>query len=151
MLRDVLESDLRTLFEHQLDPDATRAAGYPARDWEAFLAHWRNRVLADAANRAMAILVEGEVAGYVASWDGDGKRLIAYWIGKEFWGRGVAPAAVREFLRDHEHTRPVFAYVALANARSIRVLEKCGFHRCGEPAAGPDGSEELLFQLPGTA
>lgn len=151
MLRDVLESDLRTLFEHQLDPDATRAAGFPARDWEAFLAHWRNRVLADAANRAMAILVEGEVAGYVASWDDDGKRLIAYWIGKKFWGRGVAPAAVHEFLRDHEHGRPVYAYVALANARSIRVLEKCGFHRGVAPAAGPDGSEELLFRLPGTA
>jgi RimJ/RimL family protein N-acetyltransferase len=151
MLRDVLESDLPTLFQHQLDPDATRAAGYPARDWEAFLAHWRNRVFADAANRAMAILVEGEVAGYVASWDGDGKRLIAYWIGKEFWGRGVAPAAVREFLRAHEHTRPIYAYVALANARSIRVLEKCGFQRCGEPAAGPDESEEFLFRLRGTA
>jgi len=151
MLRDVLESDLPTLFEHQLDPDATRIADYPARDREAFLAHWRDRVLADPANRAMAILVERRVAGYVASWDGDGKRLIAYWIGKEFWGRGVAPAAVREFLRDHEHVRPIHAVVALANTRSIRVLEKCGFHRCGEPAAAPDGSGELLFQLRGPA
>ncbi len=151
MLRDVREGDLRTLFEHQLDPDATRIAAYPAREWEAFLAHWRNRVFADAANRAMAILVDREVAGYAASWDGDGKRLIAYWIGKEFWGRGVAPAAVREFLRAHEHRRPIYAYVALANARSIRVLEKCGFHRCGEPAAGPDGADELLFQLRGAA
>jgi RimJ/RimL family protein N-acetyltransferase len=151
MLRDVLESDLRTLFEHHLDPDAARIAGYPAKDWEAFLAHWHDRVFADAANRAMAVLVEGNVAGYVASWNGDGRRLIAYWIGTEFWGRGVAPAAVREFLRDHEHTRPIYAHVALANARSIRVLEKCGFHRCGGPAAAPDGSEELLFQLRGTA
>lgn len=151
MLRDVLESDLPTLFEHQLDPDAARAAGYPARDWEAFLAHWRNRVFADAANRAMAIVVEREIAGYVASWDDDGRRLIAYWIGREFWGRGIAPAAVREFLGDHEHTRPLHAYVALANARSIRVLEKCGFRRCGEPVAGPDGSAELLFELRGTA
>jgi RimJ/RimL family protein N-acetyltransferase len=151
MLRDVLESDLRTLFEHQLDPDATRMACYPARDWEAFLAHWRNRVFADPANRAMAILVERRVAGYVASWDGDGKRLMAYWIGKEFWGRGVATAAVQEFLRDHEHERPIHAYVALANARSIRVLEKCGFLRCGEPAAAPDGSGAFLFQLRGTA
>ena len=151
MLRDVLEGDLPTLFEHQLDPDATRAAGYPARDREAFLAHWRNRVFADPANRAMAILVDGEVAGYVASWDGDCGRLIAYWIGKEFWGRGLAPAAVREFMGAHEHTRPIYAYVALANARSVRVLEKCGFQRRGEPAAGADGSEELLFELRGTA
>lgn len=151
LLRDVLESDLRTLFEHQLDPDAARAAGFPSRDWEAFLAHWRDRVLADAANRAMAVLVEREVAGYVASWDGDGGRLIAYWLGKEFRGGGVATAAVREFLGNHEHTRPLYAYVALANAPSIRVLEKCGFRRCGESAAGPDGFEELLFELRGAA
>jgi RimJ/RimL family protein N-acetyltransferase len=150
MLRDVLESDLPTLFEHQQDPDAARLAGHRARDREAFLAHWRNRVLADPANRAMAVLVDREVAGYVASWEGDGKRLLAYWIGREFWGRGLAPAAVREFLADHEHTRPIHAYVALANARSIRVLEKCGFQRCGEPAAGSDGSGELLFELRGT-
>lgn len=149
MLRDVLESDLRTLFEHQLDPEATRAAGHPSREWEAFLAHWRNRVLADPANRTKAILVGGQLAGYVASWDDEGKRLIAYWIGREHWGRGVAPAAVQEFLTDHEHRRPIYAYVVLANARSIRVLEKCGFDRCDVPAAEPDGAEELLFRLGG--
>ena len=151
MLRNVLESDLRTLFEHQRDPEATRIAVFPAREWDAFLAHWRNKVLADAATEARTILINGQVAGYVASWENDGKRLVGYWIGKEYWGRGVAPSAVEEFLRAHERRRPIYAYVARSNARSIRVLEKCGFHRSGEPTVGPDGVEEVLFQFDGAA
>ncbi|HXI11760.1 MAG TPA: GNAT family N-acetyltransferase [Thermoanaerobaculia bacterium] len=150
MLRDVVESDLRTLFEHQLDSDATRAAGFPARDWDAFLAHWKDRVFADPTNQAMAIIVGPRIAGYVASWDSDGKRMIAYWTGREYWGRGVATAAVNEFLRAHEQRRPIYAYVAIANVGSIRVLEKCGFHRCSDPGAGPDVAEEFLFQFDGT-
>lgn len=151
MLRHVLDSDLRTLFEHQRDPEATRMAVVPAREWDAFLAHWRNKVLADAANVARTILVDGQVSGYVSSWDANGKRLVGYWIGKEYWGRRVAPSAVQEFLRTHERRRPIYAYVARSNTRSIRVLEKCGFLRCGERTVGPDGVEEVLFQFDGAA
>lgn len=126
-------------------------AAHPAREWDAFLAHWRERVLGDPANEARTILVDDQVAGYVASWDGDGARLVGYWIGREYWGRGVARAALTEFLDDDEHHRPIHAYVAQENARSIRVLEKCGFQRVGEPAAGPDGVVELLFRFDGAA
>jgi len=37
------------------------------------------------------------------------------------------------------------AYVALVNARSIRVLKKCGFRRVSEPVTGPDGVAEVLY------
>ncbi|HEX6058687.1 MAG TPA: GNAT family N-acetyltransferase, partial [Gemmatimonadaceae bacterium] len=90
-------------------------------------------------------------AGYVTSWEEDGRRLIAYWLGREYWGRGLARSAVDEFLRIHERQRPIHAYVALSNARSIRVLEKCGFERAGEPTVGPDGVAEALFQFDGVA
>jgi hypothetical protein len=39
-LRDVIEADLPSFFEHQLDPDATRMAAFPSRDRERFMAHW---------------------------------------------------------------------------------------------------------------
>lgn len=39
-LRDVIASDLPIFFEHQLDLEATRMAAFPARDREAFMAHW---------------------------------------------------------------------------------------------------------------
>jgi RimJ/RimL family protein N-acetyltransferase len=151
MLRSVVEGDLRTFFEHQRDPEATSMAAYPAKEWDAFMSHWRHEVLGGRDTEARTILVDDQVAGYVASWEGDGRRLVAYWVGREYWGRGVARSALDEFLKTHEHHRPIQAYVALSNARSIRVLEKCGFHCVGEPTVGPDGVAEVLFQFDGAA
>lgn len=149
MLRDVLEDDLPVFFEHQRDADATRMAAFPGREWDAFVAHWRTRVLAEPSSKVRTIELNGRVAGYVCSWEQDGKRLIGYWIGKEYWGRGVATTAVAEFLADHETTRPLHAYVARANAGSVRVLEKSGFQALGPTAAGADGVEGILFRLDG--
>jgi RimJ/RimL family protein N-acetyltransferase len=80
-----------------------------------------------------------------------GRRLVGYWIGSEYWGRGIARSALEEFLRTHETQRPIYAYVAVSNPRSIRVLEKCGFRRAGEPTVGSDGVAELLFLFDGAA
>jgi RimJ/RimL family protein N-acetyltransferase len=126
-------------------------AASSAREWDAFIAHWRTKVLAVPTSRARTIVADGKVAGYVASWESDGKALICYWIGRECWGRGIAPSAVKEFLADHERRRPIHAYVAQSNVRSIRVLEKCGFHPSGGPLVGADGVTEMLFLLDGAA
>ena len=149
MLRNVVEDDLQTFFEHQRDEEATTMAVHSGREWDAFMSHWRHNVLGNPANKAQTILVDDQVAGYVASWEQDGKRLVAYWIGREFWGRGIAGSALDEFLRIHEHHRPIHAFVALSNARSIRVLEKCGFQRVGKPVVESDGAAECLFQFDG--
>jgi RimJ/RimL family protein N-acetyltransferase len=148
-LRNVVEDDLRTFFEHQRDPEATSMAVFPAREWDTFMSHWRHKVLGDRANEARTILVDDQVAGYIGSWDQDGRRLVGYWIGREYWGRGVARSALDEFLKSHEHRRPIHAFVARSNSRFIRVLEKSGFQRVGEPAVGPDGVAEVLFRFDG--
>src|SRR5689334_1839408 len=129
MLRNVVAADLRIFFEHQRDPEATAMAAFPSREWDSFISHWQQNVLGNPANSVQAILVDKQVAGYVASWAQDGKRLVAYWVGKDYWGRGVTSSALAEFLSTHEHHRPIHAYVARANTRSMRVLEKCGFQR----------------------
>jgi RimJ/RimL family protein N-acetyltransferase len=147
MLRNVVDDDLPTFFEHQRDEEATSRAAFAGREWDAFISHWRQNILGNPANEARTILVDDKVAGYVASWEQDGRRLVAYWVGREYWGRGVAPAALCEFLKMHEHHRPIHAYVALSNARSIRVLEKCGFQRAGEPVVHSDAIAEVLFQF----
>jgi len=147
MLRNVVQSDLEVFFEHQRDPEAASMAAYLVREWDAFSSHWQHNVLGNDNNRILTILVDGRVAGYVSSWEQEGKRLVAYWVGREYWGRGLTSSALDEFLKTHEQHRPIHAYVALSNVRSMRVLEKCGFQRVGEPEVGPDGVAEVLFLL----
>ena len=120
LLRDVIAGDLPVLFEQQTDPEAVRMAAFPSRDREAFMAHW-SKLLADDALTLKTIVFEGQVAGYISSWQQDGQQLVAYWIGKNFWGKKIASHALAEFL--HIVTaRPLFAHVAIHNIASIRVL-----------------------------
>jgi RimJ/RimL family protein N-acetyltransferase len=125
LLRDVEESDLPVFFEHQLDPEATHMASFPSRDRKSFMAHW-NRILDEESVVKKTVLFEGEVAGNIVSFVNSGDREVGYWIGREFWGRGVATRALAGFLR-LEARRPLYANVARHNAGSIRVLQKCGF------------------------
>jgi len=132
-LREVVEADLPLFFEYQRDPESVRMSGVEPRDRDAFFAHWRTIVLADPASLVRTIDVGGVAAGDVVSWQSGERRLVGYWLGREFWGRGIASAALAEFLR-LELQRPLHAYVSDHNAGSIRVLEKCGFRRVeGEP------------------
>jgi RimJ/RimL family protein N-acetyltransferase len=124
-LRPVVEADFPTLFEHQYDPEASQMAVWPSREREDFMVHWAD-ILRDPSNIAQAVMLGGQLAGNVGSFHRDGRRLLGYWIGKEFWGRGVASAAVAQFLQI-EKTRPLFAWVALSNVGSLRVVQKNKF------------------------
>jgi RimJ/RimL family protein N-acetyltransferase len=146
-LRDVDEGDLEVFFEHQREPEANHMAAFPPRDRERFMTHWRTVVLASATTTTKTIVFGDEVAGNIESWEHDGKRLVGYWIGQAYWGRGIATAALRAFLDEHEPARPLYAYVATHNAASSRVLEKCGFAPMGPPSPGHDGVHELLMRL----
>ena len=128
-LRNVLEDDLQTLFEQQHDPLANRMAAFPARDKDAFFAHWK-KILATDPEAKQTIVFDGKVAGLVISWEQSGKRLIGYWIGKDFWGKGIATRALSIYLGAIS-VRPLYAFVAKHNLGSIRVLEKCGFSASG--------------------
>jgi hypothetical protein len=44
-------------------------AAYPAKEWDAFMSHWRHNVLGDRTAQAQTILVDDQVAGYVGSWE----------------------------------------------------------------------------------
>lgn len=147
-LREVRASDLPILFEHQLDPEATRMAAFPSRDRDAFMAHWA-KIMANPACAARTVFFDGSVAGHIGAWTDGAERLVGYWIGREFWGRGIASAALAQFLH-YETTRPLTARVVRHNAASIRVLRKTGFTPAGEEAFDlPGGAPEveLVFRL----
>lgn len=150
LLRDVLESDLPILFEHQRDPIASRMAAFTPRDESAFMEHWRKSILKDPAVTRKAIVLDGHVVGNIVSWERSGRRQIGYWIAREHWGKGIATEAVSQLLRCVTE-RPLYAFVAKDNAASIRVLEKCGFEILGESREAPDtrgpAVEELMLRL----
>ena len=145
-LRRVEPYDLPIFYEQQLDADATSMAAFPSRDRASFDAHWERNILANPDAIIRTILVDGEVAGNIGSWPQQDSRLVGYWIGKEYWGKGVATRALAAFL-DLVTVRPLHAHVVEHNVGSIRVLEKCGFIREQRVDAVGSGVVELVFVL----
>ncbi len=125
VLRDVLESDLPIFFEQQNDPEANHMAAFPARQREPFMAHWKKN-MGNKANIHRTILADRAIVGNIVSFEMDGHREVGYWLGRDFWGKGIASAALAQFLTI-EQRRPLYAHVVKHNVGSYRVLEKCGF------------------------
>lgn len=150
LLHDVTESDLPILYEQQLDPEATAMAAFPSRDRESFMAH-SAKIMADESVIFKAIVFDGQVAGSMVSWIMEGEREVGYWLGREFWGKGIATRALAEYV-EIVKTRPLVAHVAKHNVGSQRVLEKCGFKVIGEDSyTNPAGVvvEEFVLKLDG--
>lgn len=116
--------NLRDLFPHP----------YRRADFDSYFEHSSKQ---DPV-RTLAIVVDGRAVGSVGVVPGaDIERVsgeIGYWLGKPFWGRGIATAAVkgatRRAVAQFGFTR-VFAIPFVENIGSIRVLEKAGFVREG--------------------
>jgi RimJ/RimL family protein N-acetyltransferase len=129
-LREVEQDDLPTFFAQQLDPEAIRMAAFTVADpsdREAFDAKWR-RILASEETTTRTIVVDDEVAGSVSKYrdpDLPGPE-VTYWLGREFWGKGVATLALAGFV-EVVTERPLYGRCAADNVGSRRVLEKCGF------------------------
>lgn len=147
-LREVRDEDLPVFFAQQLDAEAQRMADFPGREREAFLAHWA-KCRRNPTSIHRTVLADGRVAGNIVCWQDADVRLVGYWLGRDYWGRGIASAALACFLTEVRE-RPLRAYVAKHNLASLRVLEKCGFHLVGDDVhdgtAGA-GSGELLLEL----
>lgn len=84
------------------------------------------------------IAVDSEAAGMIGiQFRKDIERCsgeLGYWLGEEFWGRGIVTTAIRSFtawaMPRFDLTR-VYAEVFAENQASSRVLEKSGFARVG--------------------
>lgn len=151
-LRPVREDDVGVFFENQLDEGARRMAAFGREnplDREGFLEHWE-AIRADDANVLRTVVADGRVAGHVGQhwWRGD--PVVGYWIGREFWGDGVATRALRALLAEVT-VRPLHAGVVVDNLASLRVLERCGFRVHDRTRGYAQGRgeevEELLLVL----
>ncbi|MCH8824516.1 MAG: GNAT family N-acetyltransferase [Planctomycetes bacterium] len=132
-LRAVADVDLAVFFDYQLDKQANYMAAFTAKDpnnRDAFDAHWE-KIRGDEQVVIKTITVGEEVVGHVASFIMFEQREVTYWIGKNFWGKGIATKALTMFLESLKE-RPIYARAAKDNTASLRVLEKCGFTIDGE-------------------
>ena len=150
-LREVRSEDIPVFHEYQADPEASALAGVPSRDRDAYEAHWA-KLRADPDVLLRTIVTEdGAVAGQLLSFPRDGIREIGYWLGRPYWGRGIATAALAEFL-PLVSERPVYGVVSESNVASRRVLERNGFvlaERRERESLLPGGGEVtvLVFRL----
>jgi len=150
VLRNVIEDDLPIFFKHQQDSEANQMAAFTSKDpndWDGFIEHW-NKILTTRNIINQTIIVKNIVVGHIAHFKQFGEPEVTYWIGKEYWGRGIATNALREFLKQVT-IRPLYARAAKDNAGSLKVLKKCGFTISGEDigysnARGKDVEEFVL-------
>lgn len=148
ILRDTTEADLPLFFEWQRDPVANQMAAFTAKDptdREAFRAHW-TKILRDDAIIKKTILFGSRVIGSIARFEWLGRPNVTYWIGREYWGRGLATEALSQFLQDVK-TRPLYASAAKDNLASIRVLQKCGFAITGSAKAFANARGEEIEEV----
>ncbi|MEU6915353.1 GNAT family protein [Streptomyces olindensis] len=143
-LRDVVEADLEFFLAYEHEPEAVRRSRFTPRPREAFLRHWKTRILVDDTCFVQTVTVDGAVAGsIVAWWDGD-RRFIGYWLGRPYWGRGIGSRALGLFL-EKEENRPLYADPFSGNTGSIRLVEKHGFRRTGTVRHGEDDHVLLVL------
>jgi [ribosomal protein S5]-alanine N-acetyltransferase len=77
--------------------------------------------------------------GLHRGWGGQDEAVLAFYIAKSYWGRGLATEAGRAFI-DHGFNQlcldRLIAKTEVGHAASIRVLEKLAFRQTGiEPGA----------------
>ncbi|MFH7599018.1 GNAT family N-acetyltransferase [Streptomyces racemochromogenes] len=152
-LRAVSDADLAVLYAQTNEPEAVRMAAFTAEDPSdraRFDAHW-GRIRSDPAVVTRTVVgPDGEVVGSVGLFGPPREREVTYWIGRAYWGRGAATAALRALLAAVPD-RPLHARTAADNAGSLRVLEKCGFvvtgHERGFAHARGEEIDELLLTL----
>jgi [ribosomal protein S5]-alanine N-acetyltransferase len=140
ILRPWDEADAPVIAPHADDPGvASRLRdGFPhpytVDDARTFIA----RARATDPPTIFAIEVEGGAAGSIGFHVGrDVERQsaeVGYWLGRRYWGRGIATEALRA-VADHAFAAHgllrLFAVPFADNPASARVLEKAGFVREG--------------------
>ena len=95
---------------------------------------WIGIAVAGRSGHILAIEVDGALAGGIGVEPLRGERigtaLFGYWLGRAYWGRGIATEAARmlsDFALQQGNLRRLEATVFAPNVASAKVLTKCGF------------------------
>ncbi len=151
-IREVVDADLPIFFAQHQDEGALQMAAFtppePANR-EALIAHW-TRLMHNPAIVYRTILADGQIAGSLVYFEMFEQRQVGYWLGREYWAKGIATRALMLFL-DLLPERPLYARTAFDNLGSQRVLQKCGFRLIGTDSGYANARraeiEEYVFKL----
>jgi ribosomal-protein-alanine N-acetyltransferase len=139
-LRAWRESDAPSLAQHADDVAVWRNMSdhFPHPYTLEVAQHWIAQGQIDFGGEHWAIALDDVAVGGCGLHPGSGRFAceveVGYWLGKAYWGRGVATEIVR-VLTERAFAMPgvvrVFAGVHADNPASMRVLERNGFAREG--------------------
>lgn len=134
-------ANLRDLFPHP----------YTRQDAE----QWIALAMGECADTNFVIESDGAFAGGIGLVLFDAERRvtaeIGYWLGPDFWGRGIATVAVSAFVPwvfdHHPEVIRLEAGIYDSNPASARVLEKNGFHHEGTQLRSVKKGDRVLDQM----
>ncbi len=135
-LRRWRDGDQPSLVQHANDEGVARwlRDGFPHPYTAADADGWVDHAGTALAGLVFAIDVDGKAVGSVGLMPGADvfawSAEVGYWLGRAFWGRGLAPLALAALsahaLGPMGYLR-LYAGVFAGNERSARVLAKCGY------------------------
>ncbi len=135
-IRSYRHADLRSLIRHANNPRVAENLRdrFPHPYTERDGREWLAVAMQQEPETNFAIAVDGELVGTIGLHVGDDvyrqSAEIGYWLGEDYWGRGIATEAV-SVLTDWAFANlgllRIYALVFEANPASVKVLEKAGY------------------------
>lgn len=142
-LRKFRISDLNKIMEMFLDKKVTDAIGLtlslnPPKITRQFEKKWLEESIAEYKKKKpskynLAIISDGIYVGNIGTHQIDYENEsieIGYWIGKKYWGNGIATKALKLFIKELNKKfklKRIVGFAFVFNPASKRVMEKCGF------------------------
>lgn len=153
VLRPWQENDAEDLYKYAKDPRVGPIASWPVHRSVEESREIIKSVLSAKETYAVCLKEYGKPIGSVginfkenSNIDlKDGEGELGYWLGVEFWGKGIIPEACKELIRhafEDLKLEKLWCASHKGNHNSERVKEKCGFVFCAE-------SKNELQQLTG--
>jgi RimJ/RimL family protein N-acetyltransferase len=141
VLREFREADLEAIHEYAQDPEVARYMPWGPNTREATLDFLSRKIREQSEERReqheLAIELKSEdrvIGGVRLGIKDEANRTadIGYVLNRRYWGRGMAPEAVRALIDHafrHLKLHRVWASCDVRNSASYRVMEKLGMRR----------------------
>ncbi|MGV3030514.1 GNAT family N-acetyltransferase [Streptococcus suis] len=138
LLRPWTVDDAEDLFVLASDPEIGPRAGWPAHQSLEESRNIIETVFAQSGTYALVDKVSGKPVGAIGLMIGGASKLttsdkeaeLGYWLGRDYWGQGLVPEAIRKLLCHAFETlklETVWCGYFEGNEQSRRAQVKCGF------------------------